>query len=51
MRGYVWKNIKFAAIENVKFVALDGVPDGVFTCMISAENGERHAIKIFVVNP
>ncbi|HAD14921.1 MAG TPA: hypothetical protein DCF33_21040 [Saprospirales bacterium] len=51
MRGYVWRSVSFTSSENTKFLSLEGVPAGVFTCIISAENGERHTIKIFVVNP
>jgi len=51
MTGKVWRRDQFTSAEKEKYFDLTGIPSGVYTCMVCGRDGERQAIKIFIIKP
>lgn len=51
MTGIVRCRVPFTKGDEAKYVDLANVPHGVYTCVVESADGERQAIKVFVVKP
>jgi hypothetical protein len=51
LMGKICKQTAFASEEEVKYINLNDLPNGVYNCSVFSTNGEYQVFKIFVIKP